>query len=241
MSPILLEMGYWETFVCVWTVLAIFAILAISMTRSKNTGKGKATSSSMERAIKKRKANRLKIVKKDKGKRKGLSSESKEESESEDEEIEAMFAESSEFERERWAQLVERRGFHCERGMKIETFLFTHLIRAIFQDQNLQFVGEEVKGYLPSIVRKFYSNLREICNVDSLLETKISGKQLMVSPDSIARSLYYDHPTIHDRPYPLKAITEFDANLFTTTMCTNQVPMHEGFCAQGVHLREIKA
>ena len=77
--------------------------------------------------------------------------------------------------------------------------------------------------------------------MDSLLETKISGKQLMVSPDSIARSLYYDHPTIHDRPYPLKAITEFDANLFTTTMCTNQVLMHEGFCAQGVHLREIKA
>ena len=38
-SPILLEMGCWETFLCVWTVLAIFAILAISMPRSKNTGK----------------------------------------------------------------------------------------------------------------------------------------------------------------------------------------------------------
>ena len=36
--------------------------------------------------------------------------ESKEESESEDEEIEAMFAESSESERERWVQSVERRG-----------------------------------------------------------------------------------------------------------------------------------
>ena len=55
-SPILLEMGCWETFVCVWDILAIFAILVISMARSKNTGKGKATSSSMERAIKKRKA-----------------------------------------------------------------------------------------------------------------------------------------------------------------------------------------
>ena len=54
-SPILLEMSYWETFVCVWTVLAIFAALAISMARSKNTWKGKATNSSMERAIKKQK------------------------------------------------------------------------------------------------------------------------------------------------------------------------------------------
>ena len=50
-SLILLEMGCWET-VCVWATLTIFAILAISMARSKNTGKGKATSSSMERAVK---------------------------------------------------------------------------------------------------------------------------------------------------------------------------------------------
>ena len=47
-SPILLEMGLWETVVCVWAILAICAILAISMARSKNTGKGKARSSSMK-------------------------------------------------------------------------------------------------------------------------------------------------------------------------------------------------
>ena len=164
-------------------------------------------------------------VKKGKGKRKGPSLKSEEESESEDEEIEAMFTEPSESERVRWVQSVERRGFHYERGMKIETFLFTHPIRAVIQDQNLKFIGEEVKGYLPSIVKEFYSNLRENLNVDSLLETIISGKQLMVSLDSIARSLHYDRPTTHDRPYPLKAITEFDDNLFATTMCTNPVPM----------------
>ena len=87
--------------------------------------------------------------------------------------------------------------------MKIETFLFTHPICAVIQDHNLQFFGEEVKGYFPSIVREFYSNLRENLNVDSLLETTILGKQLMVSPDSIAISLHYDHPSTHDRPYPL--------------------------------------
>ena len=107
-SPILLEMGCWETFVCVWTILAIFAILAISMARLKNTRKGKATSSSMEQAVKKRKADTSQNVKKGKGKRKDSSSESKEESESKDEEIGAMFVESSESERERWVQSVER-------------------------------------------------------------------------------------------------------------------------------------
>ena len=136
-SPILLEMGCWETIVCVWAILTIFAILAISMARSKNTGKGKAPSSSMERAVKKRKADTSQIVKKGKGKRKGSSSESEEASESEDEEIEAMFAESSESEQEKWVQPIERRGFHCERGMRIDTFLFTHPIRFVIQDQNL--------------------------------------------------------------------------------------------------------
>ena len=83
-------------------------------------------------------------MKKSKGERKGPSSESEEERESEDEEIEAMFTESSESERERWVQSVKRRGFHFERGMKIETFLFTHPICVVIQDHNLQFFGEEV-------------------------------------------------------------------------------------------------
>ena len=60
--------------------------------------------------------------------------------------------------------------------MRIETFLFTHPIRVVIQDQNLQFVGKEVKGYLPTVVREFYSNLRENHNVDTLLETIILGK-----------------------------------------------------------------
>ena len=109
--------------------------------------------------------------------------------------------------------------------MKIETFMFTHPIRAVSQDQNLQFVDEEVKNYMSSIVREFHSNLRENLNVDSILVTTISGKQLMVSPNLIARSLHYGRPTTNGRPYPLRAITEFDANLFATTMCTNPVPM----------------
>ena len=88
-----------------------------------------------------------------------------------------MLVESSESEREKWVQSIEIQGFHYERGMKIETFLFTHPIHAVIQDQDFQFVGEEVKGYLPSIVREFYSNLRENLNVDSLLETIISRKQ----------------------------------------------------------------
>ena len=130
-SPILMNMGCSDIVLCVWAILAIFSILAISMARSKNIRKGKAPSSSMERAMKKRKADTLQTVKKGKGKRKDSSSESEEASEREDEEIEAMFAASSDSELEKWAQSIAKRDFHCEQGVKVDMFLFTHPIKAV--------------------------------------------------------------------------------------------------------------
>ena len=127
-NSIILEIGCWDIVLCVW---AVFSILAISMARSKNTGKGKAPSSSMERAVKKRKSDTSQTIKKGKGKRRDSSSKSEEVSESDDEEIEAMFAEASNSEQEKWAQSIAKRGFHCERGVKVDTFLFTHPMRAI--------------------------------------------------------------------------------------------------------------
>ena len=73
--------------------------------------------------MKKRKSDSLQPIKKGKGKQIDSYSESEEVSESDDEEIKAMFAEGSESEQEKWAQLIANRGFHCERGVKLETFL----------------------------------------------------------------------------------------------------------------------
>ena len=72
-----------------------------------------------------------------------------------------MFAKASNSEQEKWAQSIARRGFHCERGVKVDTFLFTHPIRAIIQEHNLQFVCAKVQRYLPTLVLEFYTNLRE--------------------------------------------------------------------------------
>ena len=224
-SPILLEIGYWDVILYVWAIFSIIAILAISMARSKNTGKGKEPSSSMERAVKKRKSETSQPIKKEKGKRRDSSSESEEVSESKDEEIEAMFAEASYSEQEKWAQSIAKRGFHYERGVKVDTFLFAYPIRAIIQEQNLQFVGTEVQGYLPTLVREFYTNLRENQQVDTLLETTVMGKQLKVTPDLIAHSLQYVRPAASDRPYPLRAINDFDAHLFTEATSTYPVAM----------------
>ena len=118
--------------------------------------------------------------------------------------------------------------------MKLDTFLFTHPIRAIIQEHNFQFVCAKVQGYLFTLVREFYTNLRENQRVDTLLETTVMGKQLKITPDSIAHSLQYVRSAAHDRPYPLRAITEFDAQLFADAMCTLPVAMRGFMCKEFV-------
>ena len=75
----------------------------------------------------------------------------------------------------------------------------------------MQFVYAEVQGYLPTLVREFYTNSGENKRIDTLLETTVMGKQLKITPDSIAHLFQYVRPASHDRPYPLRAITGFDA------------------------------
>ena len=196
------------------------------MARSKNTSKGKAPSSSMEQAVKKRKSDSSQPVKKGKGKQIDSSSESEEVSESDDDdEIEAMFAEGSESKQEKWAQSIVNRGFHCERGVKLETFMYSHPIKGVIQEQNLQFVCAEVQGYLPTVVREFYTNMKENQRAETLLETTVMGKQIRITPNLIAHSLQYVRPAPADRPYPLRAITAFDTHLFAEAMCTRPVAM----------------
>ena len=85
-SPVLLETGFWDYILYVWAMCAIVAILAVSMTRSKNIGRGKAPSSSVEQAVKKRKSDSSQPVKKGKGKQIESSSESEDVSDSDDDE-----------------------------------------------------------------------------------------------------------------------------------------------------------
>ena len=63
-SPVLFEAGFWDMMIYFWAIWAVIAIIAISMARSKNIGRGKASSSSMEQAVKKRKSNASQPVKK---------------------------------------------------------------------------------------------------------------------------------------------------------------------------------
>ena len=65
-----MEIGYWDIVLYVWAVFSIFSILAISMARSKNVGKDKAPSSSMDRAVKKKESRHLADHKEGQGKAK---------------------------------------------------------------------------------------------------------------------------------------------------------------------------
>ena len=110
--------------------------------------------------------------------------------------------------------------------MKLETFLYSNPIRGVIQEQNIQFVCTKVQGYFPIIVREFYTNMKENQRAETLLETTVMGKQIRITPDSIAHSLQYVSPAASDRPYPLRAITDFDAQLFVEAMCTHPVTMN---------------
>ena len=83
--------------------------------------------------MKKRRSDSSQPIKKGKGKKIVSFFESEEVLESDEEEIEAMFAEGFESEQEKWAQSIANRGFHCERGVKLETFLYSHPIRGVIQ------------------------------------------------------------------------------------------------------------
>ena len=65
------------------------------------------------------------------------------------------------------------------------------------------------------------------------------GKQLRITSDSIAHSLQYVRPDASDRPYPLRALTDFDAQLFTEAMCTHPVIM-SGFMKKEFVSRKLK-
>ena len=93
----------------------------------------------------------------------------------------------------------------------METFLYSHPIRGIIQEQNMEFVCAEVHGYMPTVVREFYTNLKENQWVETVLETTVMGRQLRITPDSIAHSLQYVRPDVSGRPYPLWALIDFDA------------------------------
>ena len=53
-SPVLFKTSFWDFLKYFWAIWAIFSILAISMTRSKNIGNEKGLSSSMKRAVEKK-------------------------------------------------------------------------------------------------------------------------------------------------------------------------------------------
>ena len=81
--------------------------------------------------------------------------------------------------------------------------------------------------------------MKENQRAETLLDTTVMGKQIRIIPDSIAHSLQYVCPTTSDRPYPLRAITDFDAQLFTEAMCTHPMTMN-GFVRKEFVLGKLK-
>ena len=98
--------------------------------------------------------------------------------------------------------------------MKLETFLYSHPIWGVIREQNLQFVCTEVQGYLPTVVREFYINLKENQRVETVLETTVMGKQILITPDLISHSLQYVRSAASD------VLTHLGLSLISMPSCS---------------------
>ncbi|PSR88435.1 PRAME family member 9/15 like [Actinidia chinensis var. chinensis] len=67
----------------------------------------------------------------------------------------------------------------------------------ILKDRGLSFFFKPVKGYILNIVYEFFMNL-EIVDDDSVLESKVNEKIIIVTPDHIASYLGYMRPRLEE-------------------------------------------
>ena len=116
-------------------------------------------------------------------------------------------------------------GISLREGCEVRDIYVLSSNQGCYSRKNMQFVCTEVQGYLPIVVREFYINMKENQRAETLLETTVMGKHIRITPDPIAHSLQYVRPAASDRPYPLRAISDFDAQLFAEAMCTRPVTM----------------
>ena len=82
-----------------------------------------------------------------------------------------------------------KKGISLREGREVGDIFALSPIRGIIQEQNMDFMCTEVQGYLPTVVREFYTNMKENQWAETVLETSVMGKQLRITPDSIAHSL----------------------------------------------------
>ncbi|GFY97811.1 hypothetical protein Acr_12g0003520 [Actinidia rufa] len=87
----------------------------------------------------------------------------------------------------RWKKSLEGRNVTCERmvstmeGANAET----KEVVKILKDRGLSFFFKPVNGYISNFVLGFYKNL-EIVGDGSVLESRVNGRVLVITPDHIA-------------------------------------------------------
>ena len=95
----------------------------------------------------------------------------------------------------KWKKSLEGRKVRCERmvsQMEGSDAEAKEVIK-ILKDRGLSFFFKPVNGYILNIVFEFFKNLK-IVRDGSVLESRVNGKVVVVTPDHIANYLGYTRP-----------------------------------------------
>ena len=88
------------------------------------------------------------------------------------------------------------------------------------KDRSLSFYFKLVKGYILSIVNEFFKNL-EIVGDDSMLQSNVSGKVVVVTPDHIASHLRYTRLRPDEVQYPDPHYARLSPEQYAKIICTD--------------------
>ena len=90
----------------------------------------------------------------------------------------------------------------------------------ILKDRGLSFFFKLVKGYILNIVTEFSKNL-EIVGDGNVLQSNVSGKVIVITPDHIASYLGYTRPRPDEVQSPHPHYARLSPDQYDEIVCTN--------------------
>ncbi|XP_057510020.1 uncharacterized protein LOC130792514 [Actinidia eriantha] len=122
----------------------------------------------------------------------------------------------------KWKKSLEGRKVRCERmvsqmeGSDAEAM---EVIK-ILKDRGLSFFFKPVNGYILNIVFEFFKNL-EIVGDGRVLESRVNGKVVVVTPDHIASYLGYTRPRPEEVQFPHPNYSRLSPEQYAKIVCAD--------------------
>ncbi|GFZ00441.1 hypothetical protein Acr_14g0000770 [Actinidia rufa] len=122
----------------------------------------------------------------------------------------------------KWKKSLEGRKVRCERmvSQMEESDAEAKEVIKILKDRGLSFFFKPVNGYILNIVFEFFKNL-EIVGDGRVLESRVNGKVVVVTPDHIASYLGYTRPRPEEVQFPHPNYARLSLEQYAEIVCAD--------------------